>query len=309
MKTRITLMVALILCTVIHSKAQSRINKTTDEVRIEIEAINSKIEQLYQTENVQLLVNLYAEQLTFFPEYKPAVFDSKKLKSFYTDWFKTVQTKSYKKKIYKVEVLSNYILEMGNFNSAYITATNSPLYYNGKYMILWKRDKKGNLRIVSEAFGSDKYIEPENVPYSAVQVQENNLEAKDDISKELMAEIEEFNAEVIKAVMDGNGEARAKGFTKDGIYMPHFDLILDGMDAIRPYMLKTYTPGSLIKVKHTYNRIYDLGEYVFVNGHFKGSWGDTTNGGKLEGNMSNLMKRNENGMWLMHRQIGNNDRK
>lgn len=309
MRTKITLIIALILCTVIHSKAQTRANKTADEVRMEIEAVNTTIEQFYQTENVPSLINLYAGQLTFFPEYKSAIFDTKKLKDFYTDWFKTVDTKVYKKNIYKVEVFSDYILEMGNFNSAYITATHSPLDYNGKYMILWKRDKKGNLRIVSETFGSDTYIEPEKVPYAAVQVQESNLEAKDTVSKELMAEIEEFNVEVMKAVMGGNGEARAKGFTKDGIYMPHFDIILDGMDSIRPYMLKTYTPGSLIKVKHTYNRIYDLGNYVFVNGHFKGTWGDTTNGGKLEGNMANLMKRDENGKWLMHRQIGNNDRK
>jgi hypothetical protein len=79
------------------------------------------------------------------------------------------------------------------------------------------------------------------------------------------------------------------------------------MDAIRPKMLKTYTSSSAFIVKHTYNRIFDLGNYVFVNGHYKGGWGDTTNGGQFEGNMSNLMKRTKNGKLLMHRQAGNRD--
>jgi hypothetical protein len=74
-------------------------------------------------------------------------------------------------------------------------------------------------------------------------------------------------------------------------------------------MLKTYKPGGGLFVKHTFNRVYDLGDYIFVNGHFKGSWRNAARAGTFEGNMSNLMKRQKNGLLLMHRQIGNNDRK
>lgn len=62
-------------------------------------------------------------------------------------------------------------------------------------------------------------------------------------------------------------------------------------------------------VKHYYNRIYDLGDYVFVVGQYKGGWGNSTKGGRFEGNMSNLLKRTKEGKLLMHRQAGNRDRK
>jgi hypothetical protein len=81
------------------------------------------------------------------------------------------------------------------------------------------------------------------------------------------------------------------------------------MENIRPKMLKTYTPKMPYIVKHYYNRVYDLGGYVFVVGQYKGGWGDSTKGGRCEGNMSNLLKRTKNGKLLMHRQAGNRDSK
>jgi hypothetical protein len=114
---------------------------------------------------------------------------------------------------------------------------------------------------------------------------------------------------VLKAVASGDGNTRAEGFTKDAILLSNFDSILVGMENIRPKMLKTYTPNMSYHVKHNYNRIYDLGDYVFVVGQYKGGWGDSTNGGRFEGNMTNLLKRGKNGKLLMHRQAGNRDKR
>ncbi len=274
----------------------------------QIVEINNTIEHVYLSEKVDSLINLYHHEATFFPEYKPAIFDITKLRSFYQDWFKAIDIKAYTKKIYKVEVFSDYILEIGNFSLDYLSVDPLPHTYSGKYMVLWKSSPDGKLSIISETFGSDKYLEPENVPYADVQIEEKTPLSRNEVSRQVEAEIEEFNAEVIKAVEEGNGEARASGFTKDGIYMPHFDAILVGMEVIRPYMLKIYKPGGSLFVKHTYQKIYDLGNFVFVNGHFKGSWGKSMKGGTFEGNMSNLMKRNEQGKLLMYRQLANNDR-
>jgi uncharacterized membrane protein (DUF106 family) len=79
MKAKITLIVALIISLVVDLKAQSSINKITAEPQKEIEAVNNKIEQFYQSENADSLTSLYTEQLTYFPEYKPAIFDTKNL--------------------------------------------------------------------------------------------------------------------------------------------------------------------------------------------------------------------------------------
>lgn len=309
MKVSVTLIVVIFLLTANYSYSQNKSHRTGDKVQTEIEAINSRTEQLYLKEDIDRLIGLYADQLTFFPEYKPATFEIEKLADFYKGWFKTADITTYKKIIHTVEVFSDHVLEIGTFNLAYSSIQRSQHEYKGKYMILWKRSINGNLNIVSESFGADKYIEPEAVPYADVQIEESNFTAKHNVSSQLLTEIEESNAVVIKAVAEGDGETRANEFTEDGILMTNFDSIRVGMEAIRHHMLKTYKPGTSYIVKHTYYRIYDLGNYVLVNGHYKGGWGDSINGGRFDGNMSNFMKRDKNGKLLMHRQLGNRDRK
>ena len=214
----------------------------------------------------------------------------------------------YKKKISVAEVYSDHLLELGTFSIHYSSIKNPRGEYKGNYMVLWKSDDKGKLSIISETFGADTYIEPEVVPYASVQVEETNFTAIDNVNKKLIAEIEAFDAVVLKAVANGDGNARAEGFTPDAILLSNFDSIRMGMENIRPKMLKTYTPNASFIVKHNYYRIYDLDDYVFVTAHYKGGWGDSTNGGRFEGNMSNLLKRTKNGKLLMHRQAGNRDR-
>jgi ketosteroid isomerase-like protein len=309
MKVSVTLAVVVFLFTASYSYSQNKSQRTGDKLQTQIEVINSKTEQLYLNEDIDQLIGLYTDQLTFFPEYKAGIFDIEKLAGFYKDWFKAVDIKTYKKTIHTVEVFSDHVLEIGTFNLTYSSIQRSQNEYKGKYMILWKTSINGNLNIVSEAFGADKYIEPEAVPYADVQIEETIFTAKHNVSSQLLAEIEESNAVVIKAVAEGDAETRANGFTEDGILMTNFDSIRVGMGAIRQHMLKTYKPGTSFIVKHTYYRIYDLGNYVLVNGHYKGGWGDSINGGRFDGNMSNFMKRDKNGKLLMHRQLGNRDRK
>jgi ketosteroid isomerase-like protein len=289
-------------------KSQS-IGKNLDDSRIQLAAINNRIAQLYLTEDVNALTGLYASQFTFFPEYKPAIFEIKTLSKFFKDWFTAGSVSMYKKKISAVEVYSDHLLEIGTFSFQYSSIKKPQGEYKGNYMVLWKRDNDGKLSIISETFGADTYIEPEVVPYADVQVEETNFTAIDNVNMKLINEIEEFDAVVLKAVANGDGNARANGFTKDAILLSSFDSIHMGMETIRPKMLKTYTPNTSFIVKHYYNRIYDLGDYVFVAGQYKGGWGDSTNGGRFEGNMSSLLKRTKNGKLLMHRQAGNRDRK
>lgn len=280
----------------------------SDKITLELETINEKIQRLLLNKDADSLVALYSAKFTFLPEFKSAITERNTLKKFYNDWFNSVNDMTYKKTIYKVEAFADYDLEIGNFSLTYSTAQNSKKDYTGKYMIMWKRNAKKELTILSEAFGSDKHIGPDDVPYATVEITGGYVLNKNIVSNELKPEIEEYDKILTKAVEDGNGNARADGFTQDGIYMPHYDPLLDGMDALRPYMMKTYTPGSKLFVKNNYREIFTSGEFVFIDGHFKGGWGDPVTGGKFEGNMSNLMKRDKNGKLLMYRQLANNDR-
>ena len=306
---RVTIIMSLFVGTVSYSTKRSTIEKTANELQVEIEVLNNRTEQLYVTENINSLINLYTNQLTFFPEYRPAIFEIKNLKNFLTDWFKAGDVKGYKKKIHTIEVFADHVMEIGTFNLDYSSPQNAQGKYKGKYMILWERNKKGKLNIVSETFGADTYIEPEAVPYAHVQIEESNFVPQHTIDDLLLGGIKKFDTVQLRAVAEGDGDTRAKGFTEDAILMGNFDSIRVGMAVIRPKMLSTYKPGSSYIVKHSYSRIVDLGDYVLVNGHYKGAPADPKNGGPFEGKMSNLMKKYENRELLMYRQIGNRDKK
>jgi ketosteroid isomerase-like protein len=311
-KISTTLILLISIITLNYSCAQAK-NKTHDKLnaesaRAELESLNKRIEHLYSNKETDSVIRLYSEKFTLLPEYKPAIVEIKSLNQFYKDWFDAINNIIYKKSIYKVEMFSDYVLEIGNFTLNYSTKQNPKNNYTGKYMIMWKRNAQMKLNILSEAFGSDKLIKPEDVPYAGVQVKEIFVLDKNIINDELRSDVEEFDKTLTNAVVDGNGKARADGFTKDGIYMPHFGSILEGMDVLLPYMMKTYTPSSKLYVRNTYREIFNMGEFVFLNGHFKGGWGDPASGGTFEGNMSNLMKRNAKGKLLMYRQLANNDR-
>jgi len=279
-----------------------------DKTKAELETINSRIEYFYTKEFADSLLGFYDKSFTFLPEYKPEIYMGKDLQKFYTDWFKAVEIKAYKKNIYEVEAIAGYILEIGNFSLRYSIKPGTENEYTGKYMTMWKRNAAGKLNILSEAFGSDKHIGPEDIPYAMVEVKKSRFLEKNIVSKKLQPAIEEFDKGVVKAVMDGDGAERANEFTKDGIYMPHFDPMQIGMDRIRPYMLKTYSKaGVFAYVKDTYREIFDSGEFVFISGHFKVGWDNARNKGDFEGDMSNLMKRGADGKLLMYRQLAHND--
>ncbi|HSD08111.1 hypothetical protein [Flavobacterium sp.] len=286
-------------------------NGGSEAIKSKIYNLNLEVENQFINEDFNSLIKHYDTELTYFPEFKPAIFSIGVLKKFYKDWFGQVRIESYKKNIFKVENFNEFILEVGTFDLKYSSSTAPKIQsrYQGKYMIIWRSTKSGKLKILSEAFGADKFIEPEDMPYSNVSVKESDISAENKtIDPALSSEIEIQNSDVIKAVVEGNGYKRSEGFTDDGIYMPHFESILSGIDIIKPYMLKTYNPGAKLYVKHHFYRIFDFGDLILINGHFDGGWGDKTNGGVFTGNMLNLLKR-EKGKLLMYCQLVNNDKK
>lgn len=189
------------------------IGKDLADFRIDVEEMNSKIEQLYVTQNADALTSLYDSQFSFFPEYKPAIFEMKGLTKFFRDWFVAGDVKVYQKKILALEEYSGHLLELGTFSFLYSSSKNPQGEYKGNYMVLWQIGNGGKLSIVSETFGATTYIEPEVVPYVDVQVEETNFTATENGTKKLIAEIEEFDAVVLKAVATGDANARADGFT------------------------------------------------------------------------------------------------
>ncbi len=275
--------------------------------KAEIEAANRQIETWYQQKQVDSLINRYHLEITYLPEYKPAIFDKTKLAGFFTDWWQRTTVLTYQKKIYEIQAFGDVLMENGHFQLDYIDTDGARGKYDGMYMIFWKRGPDNRLQIFSEGFCSDKYRKSSEVPYCSVSVAEQLEYPQNPINERLQREVAEANAAVIQAVEAGDSEARIDGFTEDAVYLHHYEKMMVGIKVLRPYLTRVYRPEAEFFVQHKFGRIYDLGDYVLVNGHYKGGW-RADGGGTFEGNMLNVRRRCADGKLRIYRSLTNNDR-
>jgi ketosteroid isomerase-like protein len=300
-----------VILIIVFIPACSQISKNEDpdveKVKAKLAVINKRIKNCFEKKQVDSLINLYAQEFYYLPEYKQAITNTNDLRNFYNDWLGLVSIKNYEKKIYDVKLIPGYACEIGTFNLDYLKQNGDGASYTGKYMMMWKINDDGSLRILSEIFGSDRSINPNKMPYALVMVKENDLLKKNILGKKLAGEVGTFDSVVVQSILNGDGSARAKGFADDGIYMPHFDKMLVGMKEIKPYMIKTYQRGFITAVTDTYHEIFDVGDFVFFDGHFKVDLENANGRSSFEGDMSDLMIRGKDGKLLMLRQLAHND--
>lgn len=273
-----------------------------------ISAINVQINSFYQNRSIDSLLGIYHPEITFCPEYKPAMFTKTRVKKFYSDWWQMNTINKYQKAMYEVQSFGEYILEDGHFTLDYLDEEGVSKQYDGMYFVMWKQAADGQLRILSEGFCSDTYRKSNEMPYATVEVVEQLDFPQHTVSKSLTDMIHEANDATIKAVETGDGEARINGFTEDAIYLHHFNHMMVDMDVIKPYLRKTYIPEAEIFVAHKLGRFYELGNgYVLIHAHYKGGW-KMNGGGTFEGNFTNILREEKGNVLKTYRSWTNNDR-
>jgi len=286
---------------------QSKLSKQGD-LRERISAINLQIDKWYQEKKVNSFMDLYHKDITFCPEYKPAIFNKTRLKKFYADWWQISTVNSYQKNIYEVKSFGDFVLEDGHFTLEYLDLDGISKQYDGMYFVIWKQDIKGRLSILSEGFCSDKYRQAMEMPYAKMEVEEQLDFPKNNIPKPLSKMIYEANDASIRIIESGDSEARITGFTDDAIYLHHYEKMMVEKEVLSSYLRKTYTAEAGIYVSHKLGRCYDFGNgYALVHGHYKGGW-KVNGGGTFEGNFLNIQRVEKDKTLKTYRSWTNNDR-
>ncbi len=281
-------------------------NKETDVVLIK--ELSAQLTRYAQDEDVTSLLSLYDSDVSYLPQYKFGIFKKNDLQHFYANWLSSTKITNFKREIANIDFFSNRAIEIGNFIMVYQNLKKEESEYHGKYMVVWKEDKEG-YKIEAECYGSSEYIPIERVPYYTVNVPETVSPQRSSDQDAVDHEILALNSEVITHVEAGNGEGRAEGYHHEGIYMPNFSKMLMGIDSIRPFLMRTYTPDSNFFVDHSFYDIEEIDkDHVMVVGHFKGGWNRPNDQGLFGGNMLNIRKRNDTGKLVMYRQIVVSDR-
>ncbi|MEM1258846.1 MAG: hypothetical protein AAGH81_09965 [Bacteroidota bacterium] len=266
---------------------------------------NESLTENLKISGIKAVMEGYTHDVLFFPQYKTAISSKTDLEDFYTEWTDSFEIMDYGKNTVCLEIIGNRLVEIGTFSLTGNEKQKIP--FTGNYMVIWKK-VEAVYQIEIELFGNDTYVTRNQVPYASVSIPIPHALPKYMLSEDTKIEKELIfhNNQVIEAVTKGDPEKRIRGFHDEAILIPNFSEIKKGKERIVPYIESVYHPESNLYVSHKFYDVRVIDEnHVIVAGHYKGGWDRPNDKGSFEGNMLNLLKRNEEGKLVMYRQISN----
>lgn len=309
MRKRYLLITIFLLCCMKLS-SQEKTNKSADQWKEKLNTINNQLATAFLNKDINTIVKYYDDkEPVCMPEYHKALYTKEDIKSYYQQWLNNVTINSYKRDIYEVQSIKDYLVEIGTFVNNLTHTNGDLLIYNGKYMNVWKIGKNDNLTLISEIWGANNAIDGSN--FSFIKTQTNAI-PKPKINAALANEVSKRNDRIAELVKKREGEKHAiEFFTKDAIYLTYDTPMLIGMDNIKPYFTEHEKPNgvSIDSLSIKASRIIPLGNFVLEYGYYyvNVSWDNKKGHAIVTGKSTNLWKRDENGILMLYRQMVNHD--
>lgn len=292
------------------SFSQKPLIKSTDQWKEKLEIINNQLTDAFINKDIDVIMKYYDnKEPTFMPEFYKPLYTKDGIQFYYEQWFNNVTTKAYKRNIYEVQLIKNYLFEIGTFINNFIKPDGVSFVYEGKYMNVWRIEKNQDLTLFSEIWGSNSAVDKSNFSFIKPQA---SIMPKVKIGKTIEDEVNKRNELIGKLVKKREGEKHATElFTNDAIYMTYDTPMLIGMDNIKPYFIEHEKPGAVsidfIQIKAS--TMISLDKFVLEYGYYyvEVSWDNKKGKDTVTGKSVNLWKRDENGILRLYRQMVNHD--
>ena len=292
------------------SFSQEKTIKNAEFYIEKLKVINNELADAFVNKNIDVVMQYYDDkEPTCMPEFHKALYTKNGIQYYYQQWFDKVKINTYKRAVFEVQLVKNYLIEIGTFANNFTKPDSSSFNYEGKYMNVWKIEKNGNLTLVSEIWGADTAVDKSN--FSFIE-QQASIMPTVKISKDVSDEIRKRNELIAKLVKKREGEKHATElFTKDAIYMTYDTPMLIGMDNIKPYFTEHEKPNGVsidfvqIKASTMINLVNFVVEYGYY--YVDVSWDNKKTKATVTGKSTNLWKKDEKGVWMLYRQMVNHD--
>ncbi len=288
---------------------QSQVQNST-EVKEILTAINNQISESFLHNDSNIIMKYYDEtEPVCMPEYHNALYTKQDIKSYYEQWLSNFKINDYKRSIYEVQLIENYVIEIGTFNINAVGKSGVSLVYEGKYMNVWKVLKSKKMVLISEIWGADKAFDGSQ--FSVIKTNSIKI-PKSKINQSIEEEIYKRNERIAELVKNREGEKHAvEFFTKDAIHLTYDTPMLIGMDNIKPYFVEHEKPNgvSIDSLSIKASRIIPLKNYSIEYGYYfvDVSWDNKKGKASVSGKSINLWKRDENGVLMLYRQMVNHN--
>lgn len=305
------LLVTIFLLFFTKSVAQQQTILTTDQLKEKLEKINNKLAAAFLNRDINVIIQYYDDKEPIcMPEYHKALYTKEGIELYYGQWFDNVTINTYKRNIYEVQLIKNYLIEIGTFVNNFTKPDGTLLNYEGKYMNVWRIEKNKDLTLVSEIWGANSAVDKSNFSFIKPQV---SVLPKLTVSKKIADEVNKRNERIAELVKKREGEKHATElFTKDAIYLTYDTPMLIGMENIKPYFVEHEKPNGVsidsLEIKAS-GMIRFNNDFVLEYGYYyvDVSWDRKKGKATVTGKSTNLWKRDENGVLMLYRQMVNHD--
>lgn len=292
------------------SFAQEQISKDAEPWIEKLKAVNSELADAFVNKDINVIMKYYDDkEPTCMPEYYTTIYTKNGIKSYYEQWFENVTIHTYKRDIYEVSLIKNYLIEIGTFKNNFTRSDGTPLNYEGKYMNVWRIEKNQDLKLISEIWGANSAVDKSNFSFLKPEA---TIMPTLTTTKTLGEEVKKRNKRIAELVKKRDGEKHAtEFFEKDAIYMTYDTPMLVGIDNIKPYFQEHEKPNgvSIDAIEIKASSMISLGKFIIEYGYYyvEVSWDNKKGSAIVTGKSTNLWKRNENGILMLYRQMVNHN--
>lgn len=74
------------------------------------------------------------------PEYYRALYRKEHIQEHYQQWLDSTTIHAFDKKIFDIQQIKNYLIEIGTYTKSFSPVKGSPFSYEGKYLNVWMID-------------------------------------------------------------------------------------------------------------------------------------------------------------------------
>lgn len=303
------LLITILLLFLAKSFAQEKTIKNAEPYLEKLKAINNELADAFVNRKIDVVMKYYDnKEPTCMPEYHKALYTKQGIQYYYQQWFNNVAIRQFKRDIYELQLIKNHLIEIGTFVNNFAKPDGMPFNYEGKYMNVWRIEKNGNLTLISEIWGSNSAVDKSN--FSFIE-QQASVMPKVSISKTVAEEIGKRNELIAKLVKKRQGEKHAELYTSDAIYLTYDMPMLVGMENIKPYFIEHEKTNDVVidVLQIRPSTMINLDHFVLEYGYYyvEVLWGKNKEKTTVTGKSTNLWKRDENGIWMLYRQMVNHD--
>lgn len=276
-----------------------------DSLTLKLNSINQHRDQAIRSKDPAQIASFYSPGAVCMPEFHTAIEGLASIQAYFSSWTKNIRSATYTSYTKDLVRTKNAMIETGNFIDTIVKISGDTLIYPGKYMRHWATTASGEWKIVSEIWGAVQYVDRSLFPYTG-----ESRPIQGHGSQYTNLYIVKRNALITKLVKERKGIEHAKLFTNDAIYMPYYMPMMTGIDQVTGYFTEHEKPGDVTidSLNIVSGKMFAIDDMILEQGFYGVRWiANDKSTGVVTGKSLNLWKKNEQGEWMLHRQMVNHN--